>query len=101
VNFYMFVVEYQNRGGAHFHLLLSLADSPQTPEDVNELVRADVPDAVTEADLFVLVERYMVHGRCGPKCMPLNAKGQCRKGMPTAFVPATLMDNGHGRVEYM
>jgi len=86
--------------GAHIHMVLSLADGPVTPEDVNSLVRADVPDPVNEPILHGLVERYMVHRRCGPKCLPLNPRGQCRKGFPTDFVPETLMDNGRGRIEY-
>ena len=70
---YTHVVEFQKRGLPHAHLLLILseADKPRTPADVDRLVSAEVPDRDADPKLYHLVEKFMVHGPCGaldPSC---------------------------------
>ena len=43
---YMYTIEFQNRGLPHAHMVLFLADAnkPGTPEDIDDLVYAEIPD---------------------------------------------------------
>lgn len=38
----------------------------RSPEDIDRLIRADIPDPQTEPILHALVVKYMLHGPCGP-----------------------------------
>lgn len=39
----------------------------QTPDDVDSLIGAQIPDKETEPLLYELVALYMTHGPCGPE----------------------------------
>jgi hypothetical protein len=82
-----------------FQVVLTLADKPQTPEDIDKIVRADVPDPVDEPTLHQLIKRMNVHRKHGPKCPPLR-RGICRKGFPRRFRQETVLDDGTGMVGY-
>ena len=57
-----FVVEFQEQGLPHAHILLIVraADKPTTPEMIDELVSAEILDPVTQLSLYNLVESHMV-----------------------------------------
>ena len=67
------VIEFQNHGLPHAHLLLNLAndDKFRTAEDIDCTISAEIPDATTRPRLHTIVRRTMMHGCCGimnPNC---------------------------------
>lgn len=64
----VYTIEFQKRGLPHMHLLIFLCPDYKirTPEDVDQIIRAEIPDPQTEPDLHRIVTSYMVHGPCGP-----------------------------------
>jgi hypothetical protein len=83
------VIEFQKRGLPHTHMLFWFAEESKlrTPEDVDSVVRAEIPDPATEPDLYELVKAHMIHGPCGdlhPECVCMK-DGVCSKGFPKEF----------------
>jgi hypothetical protein len=64
---YMYTVEWQKRGLPHAHILLFLSEDSQfrTPADVDQRIRAEIPNPTTHPDLWELVTNNMIHGPCG------------------------------------
>lgn len=83
------VIEFQKRGLPHAHILLILdgPDKPKTPEDYNNIVRAELPDKDKEPKLFEAVVQHMLHGPCGAGYTkaPCMVGGVCSKGYPKPF----------------
>jgi hypothetical protein len=98
ITHYCLVIEFQNRGGAHFHMLLTLARDISTPTDIDEFISATIPDKRSNEELHTLVTEKMMHGRCRPKCKKKD--GGCKVGYPFAFCDETIMDDGRGKVAY-
>jgi hypothetical protein len=95
---HVWVIEYQKRGLPHTHLLSCLRpeDKPRTPEDVDRLTRATLPDPDTEPELFHIVTSSMLHS-CGQRCQ--GEDGKCTKGYPRPFQAETRIDKD-GYPEY-
>lgn len=92
------VIEYQKRGLPHVHLLLIVAseDKPKTPEAINRLVSAELPDPLKHPQLYDTVLTTMMHGPCGDKypssvCMK---DGKCSKKFPKPLNPVTKTNDG-------
>lgn len=85
--------EFQKRL-AHAHLLLTLADhcKLKTPQAIDNIVSATIPDPVTEPRLYDMVRRHMVHGPCGenPGC-PCMREDKCSKSFPKEFADKTVI----------
>ncbi|XP_078438602.1 uncharacterized protein LOC144709071 [Wolffia australiana] len=95
VNGRVYVVEFQKRGLPHAHMLwvLDAQYKPKTPEDIDKIVCAEIPDP-SDKDLFDCVTTHMIHGPCGsanPKC-PCMKKGKC-PCMSKEFVDSTQVTN--------
>jgi hypothetical protein len=60
-------VEFQQRGLPHLHLVLIMepADKPHSPEIVDRVVSAQLPDAELDPEYFKAVSGHMMHGPCG------------------------------------
>ena len=82
---YVYSVEFQKRGLPHAHMLVILEDGhkPQSPEDIDSLAQATIPDPDKDPALHSLVTAHMLHGPCGPRC--LDQHGNCRKHFPMEF----------------
>ncbi|TKR69684.1 hypothetical protein L596_021812 [Steinernema carpocapsae] len=87
VSWYVYSVEFQQRGLPHAHIVISLADQnkPKTPEDIDKICQAELPivpedvndpDYVKQKKLRKLVELLMVHTPCEQ-----NPHAYCRKNM--------------------
>ena len=77
-------------------------DKPHTPEKVDALVSAEIPDATTQPRLFNTITTQMIHGPCGhmnPNCVCMEgerANKHCTKNFPKDFQNVTkLPKNGH------
>lgn len=69
-------------------LILKKSHKPRNGEDVDKLVRAEIPYPVDEPLLFDVIKRHNIHGPCGlginPKS-PCMVDGKCCKKFPKRF----------------
>ncbi|GBM64363.1 hypothetical protein AVEN_11016-1 [Araneus ventricosus] len=86
---YIYVIEFQNRGLPHAHILLTLDSESKirTKDDIDKFARAELPDPCTDLRLFEIVTKCMVHGPCGTINInsPCMRDGQCCKSFPKQF----------------
>lgn len=92
---HIYVIEFQKRGLPHAHMLIMLANGSKlnTSEDIDTVISAEIPDPVTQPQLFNIVKSSMIHGPCGvlnrnSVCM---ADGKCTKDYPKEFREATAL----------
>lgn len=65
-----------------------------TPEDIDQVIFAEIPDEEVDAVGYKAVSQFMMHGPCGasnPKCLCMS-KGRCTKHYPKPFRDDTVMD---------
>ena len=89
----IYVIEWQNRGPPHAHILaICYEDSkPRTPEDYDSIVCAEVSDVQQFPELLQIVTSFMMHGPCGssnPKS-PCMVDGNVARTPPKEFVEKT------------
>ncbi|KAH9112474.1 hypothetical protein AeMF1_013201 [Aphanomyces euteiches] len=87
------MMEWQKRGLPHVHLLLWLKEKIR-PEQVDDIISAEIPDPVRDPLLYKAVTENMIHGPYGienPTC-PCMKDGVCTKRYPKQFVDATQTD---------
>lgn len=86
------VIEFQKRGLPHAHILLILdgPSKPQTSDDVDKFVCAELPPREDEL-LWDTVTSHMIHGPCGAEMpnAPCMKDGVCTKDYPKVFVEST------------
>ncbi|XP_053202450.1 uncharacterized protein LOC128387301 [Panonychus citri] len=95
------VIEFQKRGLPHLHLLLNVANDckPREIEQIDSVVCAEIPDPISDPELFKLVTSHMIHGPCGivdntSQC--LNDEGNCTKKFPKPYQEQTqISDQGY------
>ena len=97
---YVRVTEFQKRGLPHAHLLLILgeSDKPRTPEEVNRVCSAEIPNFETEQLLQNAVKTFMIHKNCVatfPRA-PCAKEEKCSKKFPKELRDETSVSNdGH------
>ena len=79
-------MEFQKRGLPHTHLLVWLAPEFKfrSPEDVDSIISAEIPDKHQDPIFFEIVSKFMMHGPCGaanPKAQCME-KNKCSKQFP-------------------
>ena len=92
-----YVIEFQKRGLPHAHFLFWLHndDKLRTPEDVDLKISAEIPDPVSQPELYEIVKSTMIHGPCGIvdgksyDKSPCQSSGTCSKKYPKTFVHTT------------
>ncbi|PLW26213.1 hypothetical protein PCASD_26028 [Puccinia coronata f. sp. avenae] len=91
---YVSTIEFQKRGLPHLHLMVTLdpRDRPSTPEEVNLLVLAEIPDKEQELELYASTTEQMLHGPC--KGRAFWREGGCNIGFPKPFTPRTVIIDG-------
>lgn len=99
---HVYTIEYQKRGLPHQHLLLflQLGFRINTPQIVDQIVCAELPDPSWDptGELTDLVLRFMIHGPCGIHCPTApcmvsknNSPLRCQKGFPKPFASRTTI----------
>jgi hypothetical protein len=92
----MYTIEFQKRGLPHAHILIFLHPSSKypTPNDIDKIISAEIPDRDKESELYNLVQSHMMHGPCGlsRKESPCMKDGKCSKFFPKNFEPNTIVD---------
>jgi hypothetical protein len=94
VESYVFTIEFQKRGLPHIHLMVTLTegDRPVTPEKIDLIVSAEIPDEKKEPVLHKLVCQFQLHGPCQSyNCW--NGKN-FKSGFPKPYLQRTVVING-------
>ena len=62
----VYTIEFQKRGLPHAHILLFLNKDSQfdTPEKIDEIISAEIPDPTEDPDLYDIVTKFMIHQPC-------------------------------------
>eukprot|EP00794_Sanderia_malayensis_P013255 gene13255-biopygen10574 len=97
---YVYTVEFQERGLPHTHMILSLAeqDKPRTPEHIDRIISAEIPDQNTHNREHHIVKKHMMHGPCGIlnlSCICMQ-DWKCTKKFPKDLAQQTELNvNGY------
>ena len=95
------VIEFQKRGLPHAHILIWLDDEsrPRDADEVDSIIRAEIPCPEKEPDLHRLVMTHHMHGPCGEMNMEnvCMKDGFCSKGFPKPFEESTLIGDAFPR----
>lgn len=99
----VYTIEFQKRGLPHVHIVLWLPepDKCTTPDQIDEIICAEIPDKEIDLIGYNTVSQFMVHGPCGdanPRCACMQ-KGVCTKHFLKPFHNETIIDN-NGYVLY-
>jgi hypothetical protein len=99
---HMYVIEFQKRGLPHAHILIifDAADKPNTPEDIDSIVSAQIPDQTLYPELYETIISCMLHGPCGSHNLnaPCMVDGKCSKRYPKEFRKETVITGYSGQI---
>ena len=75
-------------------LILDEVDKIRTPEQIDQVVQANIPSPEINSELHALVAQFMIHGPCGnlngnSACMENNL---CTKQFPKEFKDSTSLN---------
>ena len=91
---WMYSIEWQKRGLPHAHILIWLIEKI-TPDQIDQIISAEIPDVDVDPDLFEVVTKNMIHGPCGSLNMnsPCMSDGKCTKRYPRDLLAETITGN--------
>ncbi|XP_058751306.1 uncharacterized protein LOC131624371 [Vicia villosa] len=93
---YMYTIEFQKRGLPHAHILLLMHPQSKypTPDDINNIISAEIPSKEDDMQLYHLVKTHMIHGMCGLANMmsPCMKNAKCSKFFPKKWQSQTIVD---------
>jgi len=95
---HVYTIEFQKRGLPHIHILIFINRQYclQSPEQVDQVISAELPDPQTHPRLYRLVTKFMIHRPCGE----LNSSASCMqdrvcsKKYPRPFNTTTTISDG-------
>ena len=67
----VYTIEFQKRGLPHAHILLFLDKESQfdTPQKIDEIISAEIPDPADVPELYDIVTKFMIHQPCRANTM--------------------------------
>ncbi|GFS96145.1 ATP-dependent DNA helicase [Trichonephila clavipes] len=91
---WMYSIEWQKRGLPHAHILVWLINKI-TPDQIDQIISAEIPDKHIDPNLFDVVTKNMIHGPCGAfnNNSSLMSDGKCTKRYPRKLVSDTITGN--------
>lgn len=91
VRCWMYSIEWQKRGLPHAHILIWL-EQKITPNEIDDVISAEIPNVENDEELYEIVIKNMVHGPCGAinRNSPCMIDGKCSKRFPRAFTADTI-----------
>lgn len=93
----MYSIQWQKRGLPHAHILIWLVRKI-TPDQIDNIISAEIPDEITDPELFEIVKKNMIHGPCGDlnTNSPCMIEGKCSKKYPKPLTSDTITgDDGY------
>jgi hypothetical protein len=91
----VYTIEFQKHGLPHAHILLWLdeRDKLESPDSINSVISAELPDHRQFPKLYSTVCKFMIHGPCGVGTYsPCMKDRRCSKFYPKKFVSRTSFD---------
>ncbi|XP_072384556.1 uncharacterized protein [Diabrotica undecimpunctata] len=91
---WMYSIEWQKRGLPHAHILIWLVERIQ-PDQIDDIICAEIPNYEVDPDLHDVVTTNMIHGPCGainPQS-PCMVDGKCSKRYPRKLTAETVTGN--------
>nr|XP_043618055.1 uncharacterized protein LOC122589793 [Erigeron canadensis] len=92
----IYTIEFQKRGLPHAHILIWLGPETKcnTPEEINDIISAELPLESEDPDLYEAVLEFMLHGPCGADSPNASCTedGKCKKHFPRPFYQETTID---------
>ncbi|KAK7315487.1 hypothetical protein VNO77_34037 [Canavalia gladiata] len=93
----VYTIEFQKRGLPHAHILVFLHSTSKylTPDQIDSIICAQIPDEKVEPELRKIVETLMIHGPYGAqnRKSPCMHNGKCIRYFPKKYVQKTTIDN--------
>ncbi|KAL3648627.1 hypothetical protein CASFOL_005030 [Castilleja foliolosa] len=93
----VYTIEFQKRGLPHAHILLFLSKEKKypTPDDIDRIICAEIPDKESDPTYYDVVKTHMMHGPCGiaKKSSLCMADGKCSKHFPKQYTETTVIDD--------
>jgi hypothetical protein len=91
---WMYSIVWQKRGLPHAHILIWLINKI-IPDEIDDMISAEIPDSTVDPELSEIVTKNMIHGPCGVHNMnsPCMAEGKCTKRYPRALLTDTITGN--------
>ncbi|CAI6352511.1 unnamed protein product [Macrosiphum euphorbiae] len=91
---WMYSIEWQKRGLPHAHILIWMI-TKFTPDIIDQLISAELPDVDRDPVLLEVVTKNMIYGPCGAlhNNSPCMSDGKCTKRYPRALVSETITGN--------
>lgn len=102
VTAHIYTIEFQKRGLPHAHILLILSpeDKPQTVDEYDKIISAEIPDRAAFPLAYETVIKNMVHGPCGdlnPNAVCMDRElNRCTKKYPKEFSEETMVNESGG-----
>lgn len=94
---WMYSIEWQKRGLRHAHILIWLVERIR-PDQIDDIICAEIPAPETDPDLHDVVTTNMIHRPCGTinRQSPCMVDGKCSKRYPRKLTAETITGNdGH------
>lgn len=90
VRCWMYSIEWQKRGLPHAHILIWLK-TKITPNQIDQIISAEIPNPQEDPILYDIVRKNMIHGPCGKlnSNSPCMADGKCTKKYPRDLLQET------------
>ncbi|GKC12224.1 ATP-dependent DNA helicase PIF1-like protein [Tanacetum coccineum] len=89
----VYVIEFQKCGLPHAYILLWLEEEwkCKTPNQVDDIISADLPSLTTDPEGYKVVTEFMLHGSYG-KGDACTVEGKCSKTFPKPFYSETNLE---------
>ncbi|XP_036332234.1 uncharacterized protein LOC118743575 [Rhagoletis pomonella] len=84
---WMYSIEWQKRGLPHAHILVWLINKI-TPDQIDQIISAEIPYKAIDLDLFEVVTKNMIHGPSG--AFNNNSHQTCMERYPRNLVSDTI-----------
>ncbi|GFU94212.1 ATP-dependent DNA helicase [Trichonephila clavipes] len=97
----MYSIEWQKRGLPHAHILVWLINKI-TPDQIDQIISAEIPDKHIDPNLFDVVTKNMIHVPCGAfnNNSPCMSDGKCTKLYPRKLCVCVVSDTITGNDGY-
>ncbi|XP_050338246.1 uncharacterized protein LOC126764622 [Bactrocera neohumeralis] len=94
VRCYMYSIEWQKRGLPHAHILIWLVRKI-TPDEIDNIILAEIPNQTIDQELFEVVTKHMIHGPYGVLNInsPCMIDGKSSKRYSRALTSDTITGN--------